>query len=813
MAGPLVAAYRLQLRRSFTFDDAAELADYLAALGVSHVYASPILQARPDSAHGYDVVDPGRISAELGGDDGFERLRAVLSERGLGLVLDIVPNHMAAAPENPWWWDVLAQGADSPYARCFDVDWTRGGKIVLPILSQPYERTLAEGDLRVRRDGERFVLATPASSLPLSGRSLELVAHGRLDALNADTTALGRLIGEQHYRLVHWRRAATELNYRRFFDVSDLVGLRVEDDAVFELAHALVVDLLGRDGVDGVRIDHVDGLRDPEAYLRRLRARVDVPRVWVEKILHPGEELPETWPVDGTTGYELLRAVDGLFLDPSGREPLSRFYAEFTGATDDFEAVVHASKLRVLDALFPAEVDRLAAELATLATHARRPAGPREARTVVRAFLASFPVYRTYLRPGLPLRDEDRRRITRAAERALEQDPELDIEFLAFLCDVLLGRRTGEREAELGLRFQQFAPAVAAKGVEDTALYRYHRLVALNEVGGDPSRFGVGIDEFHRTMERAATRHPFALVATSTHDCKRSEDVRCRLAVLSELPEHWRRSVERWAAHHAKRNPVPDRNTEYLLYQTLVGAWPIGVERVQAYLRKAVREAKVHTSWTEPDDGYERALAASVDGMMADDEFRSDLASASAPIVAAGRVNSLAELLIKLTAPGIPDLYQGTELWNLRLVDPDNRSPVDFALRRRLLAQPSRPAPEDVWANGEPGRPKLWVLQRALHLRRRRTACFGPEGGYEALRARGEHRAHVVAFLRGGRTATVVPRLGCRVGGAWSDTTLDLPAGRWRNELTGEAVEGGAVRIDRLLARFPVALLARAGGS
>jgi (1->4)-alpha-D-glucan 1-alpha-D-glucosylmutase len=874
------ATYRVQLHGGFGLDDAAALADYLAALGVTHLYCSPLLQAAAGSTNGYDVVDHGRVNDELGGAPAFARLPDALRAHGLQLMLDVVPNHMAIpGAQNAWWWDVLEDGAASPWAPYFDVDWTAAGaggpeRILLPVLEDHYGHVLAAGMLRLARDGGAFTIRYREHAYPVAPRSLDgLVAaaavragsdalaftadalaclppatatdpgsvrrrhrdrkvlHAALarlaaddaaitaaldaavDAVNAEPEALDRLLQRQNYRLAFWRIARRNLGYRRFFDVNTLVGLRVEEAAVFADAHALLLRWVDDGLVDGLRIDHPDGLRDPEGYLRRLREAA--PEAWlvVEKILGPRETLRPAWPVAGTTGYEFLNRVGGLFVEPLAEAALGAFYTELTSEPADFAAVALEAKRLAATELLGSDVSRLAGILARVCEHHRRDYTRDDLHAALCEVLACFPVYRTYVRAEAgEVSDEDVRQVSAAIEAARTGRPDLDRGLLDLLEDVLCLRVRGDLEAELVMRFQQTSGPLVAKGVEDTAFYRFTRFVALNEVGGDPGRFGVSLEEFHRASAEAQACWPRSLLATSTHDTKRSEDVRARLALLSEVPDRWGEAVVRWVAMNERhrRDGLPDRSAEYLLYQTLVGAWPLGVERAAAYMEKACREAKRHTSWTSPNQAYEDAVRAFVHGILGDAPFRADLEAFVAPLVAPGRVVSCAQTLVKLTAPGVPDIYQGTELWDLSLVDPDNRRPVDWALRRRLLAETLAASPEEIWRRQDEGLPKLWVIRQALALRRERPAAFGLEGTYRALTAAGRRAVHVIAFARGDDVVTVAPRLVLGLGGEWDDTALAIPAGTWRNVLTGDAVAGGEIRLAELLHRFPVALLARA---
>jgi (1->4)-alpha-D-glucan 1-alpha-D-glucosylmutase len=881
MPSEIHATYRIQLHAGFGFEAAAAIVDYLAELGVSHLYCSPYLQARQGSSHGYDVVNPRQVNAELGGAAAHARLCETLGRHGLGQVLDVVPNHMAiTGPENPWWWDVLENGPSSRYAGYFDVDWeppeTRlRNAVLLPVLGDHYGRVLEAGELRLERSDATFTVryhdhAFPVSPRPLDGllgaaaeraQSDELAfiadalgwlpastatdwasVHRRhrdkevlraqlarlmaerpgvraaIDAvvaeLNADPGALEALLDRQNYRLAFWRSAARDLGYRRFFDINTLVALRMEDERVFADTHALVLRWLAGGVLDGVRIDHPDGLRDPEAYHQRLR-RV-APEAWivVEKILEPGERLPSSWPVAGTTGYDFLNRVGGLFVDPGGERPLTELYAELTGAPVDYPLLVREKKYQALHELLGSDVNRLTHLFVEICERSRRHRDYTryELHEVVREVIACFPVYRTYVQAEEGrVSDDDVRYVTAAVECAKRYRPELDAALFDFLRDLLLLRVRGELEGEFVMRFQQLTGPTMAKGVEDTAFYCFNRLIALNEVGGDPGRFGVSPDAFHRACHEAQQRWPQAMLATSTHDTKRSEDVRARLYLLSEIPQRWGEAVRRWVAlnERHRRGDWPDRNAEYHFYQAVVGAWPLDVQRAVAYMEKAMREAKVYTSWTRTNQAYEEAVLGFVTEVLEDQEFTADLEAFVAPLIEPGRVNSLALTLLKLTAPGVPDLYQGTELWDLSLVDPDNRRPVDYDRRRRLLASLNGATPQAIWARVDEGVPKLWVIRQALRLRRRRPALFGPQGEYEPLEADGPRAQHAVAFMRGGGAVTVVPRLVLGLNGDWGETTLALPPGHWRNELTGEEFYGDAVPLGLLLAPFPVALLAR----
>jgi (1->4)-alpha-D-glucan 1-alpha-D-glucosylmutase len=663
-----------------------------------------------------------------------------------------------------------------------------------------------------RRHRDKEVLRATLARLAADDAAIAAALDAAVEAVNADPEALDRLLRRQNYRLAFWRIARRDLGYRRFFDVNTLVGLRVEDASVFADSHALALRWVADGLVDGLRIDHPDGLRDPEGYLRRLHEAA--PGAWlvVEKILGPREALRPAWPVAGTTGYDFLHRVGGLFVDPAAETALGAFYRELTGEPADFATVAHEAKRLAAAELLGSDVSRLAGILARVCEQHGRDHTSDEVQAVLREVLACFPVYRTYVCAERgEVSDEDVRQVSAAIQAARAGRPALDGGLLDLLEDILCLRVRGELEADLAMRFQQTSAPVVAKGVEDTAFYRFTRFVALNEVGGDPGRFGVSLEEFHRASAEAHACWPQSLLATSTHDTKRSEDVRARLALLSEIPDRWAEAVVRWVAlnERHRRDGLPDRSAEYLLYQTLVGTWPLGVERAAAYMEKACREVKRHTSWIRPDPAYEDAVRGFVHGILGDAQFRADLEAFVAPLVAPARVVSCAQTLVKLTAPGVPDIYQGTELWDLSLVDPDNRRPVEWALRRRLLAEVASASPEEIWRRQDEGLPKLWVIRQALALRRERPAAFGLEGTYRALTAAGRRALHTIAFARGDDVVAVAPRLVLGLGGEWDDTTLPMPAGAWRNVLTGDTVAGGEIRLADLLRRFPVALLAR----
>lgn len=883
------ATYRLQLRPGFGFDDAAAVAPYLARLGISHVYVSPPFQAAPGSTHGYDVVDHGRVNEDLGGAEAFARLTRTLAEHAMGLVVDIVPNHMSIATrDNVWWWDVLENGPASRYAHFFDVDWDPHeerlrDKVLLPILGEHYGRMLEAGDIRIAREGGSFTVRVHDHVLPVAPISLHgLLARaseesgddelgflgdavaslpspsltddeslrrrhrdkavvGRyvlrlfaerpesaaavddtIGRINAEPDELHAMLEGQNYRLAFWRAARHDLDYRRFFDIDTLAALRMDHEEVFEETHRLVLEWVQQGLADGLRVDHPDGLRDPEGYLRRLRRAA--PRAWivVEKILEREEELPPTWPVDGATGYSFLNVVGGLFVDPAGAEPLRRVYAELCGQElPELDVLVRDKKRMVVRELLGSDLNRLTSVLVRVCERHRRYRDftREELREALAELITCLPVYRTYVRQGEMAQERDVAYIQAAVDQAARDRPELDRELLGFLRELLCGRVPGELEADLVDRFQQLCGPAMAKGMEDTAFYCYPHLLSLNEVGGAPDRFGTSVEELHAFNQRAQTRWPRAMLATSTHDTKRSEDARVRLSLLSEIPDRWRDAVQRWsrlAARHRGGERV-DRPTEYTIYQTLVAAWPLSAERLLGYLEKAGREAKERTSWTRVDAEYEAAVAAFARGLLEDRELVADLEAFLASLLPAARVSSLTQTLIKLTSPGVPDFYQGCELWDESLTDPDNRRPIDFELRARLVAEAERMGPDEVLARADGGLPKLWLIRRVLELRRARPEWFGADAGYQPLAASGRHAARVVAFVRAGSLIVVAP---CRVLGlergpepGWGDTALALPAGRWTRPLGGaplQADEGGApVPLQKLLEPFPVCVLAK----
>ena len=808
-----LSTYRLQLRTGFGFAEAGELADYLADLGVTHVYLSPILQANPGSPHGYDVVDHSRVSADLGGEDAFRAMADRFHRHHLGVVVDVVPNHMARpTPEsrNKQLWSVLYQGQASPYAHWFDIDWAaQDGKLLMPILAGPLEKCLDDLIIdtapRTPENAEHRgpVLRYFDHMLPLRDGVADL--------------PLGMLLAEQHYLLADWHDAATQLNWRRFFDIDTLIAVRVEDPDVFEATHRVLLRLAAEGLIDGLRVDHPDGLADPGGYLRRLAGATGGMWVVVEKILARSEEMP-AWDCAGTTGYDALALVDGLFVDPDGAPRLTEDYVRLTGGKPDFAEVARDAKRGIADATFSAELYRLTRVFARADFPALAGLGEADLHDVLVELLAAFGVYRAYVQPGEPPPEVSAAVVSAAGAAAREVlEPRLHLALDAVCAGVLgLGGVAGDevRQAardELVVRFGQTTGPVLAKGVEDTAFYRWPRLASLNEVGGDPDIFGVSPAEFHAAAGRLVARWPATMTTLSTHDTKRQEDVRARLAVLAEWPEDWAHKVAEWhglvswltdgaAAQATERAPDPD--LEYLMWQTLVGAWLLGGERLREYLGKAMHEAKTRTSWTVRDPGYEAAVLGLADAVLADPELVAGIAEFVARIAPDARVNSLGAKLVQLTMPGVPDVYQGCELTGLSLVDPDNRRPVDFQRRRRLLAA-LRAGHEAVGLDAE----KILLTNRALELRRDHPAWFA--GGYTPLACEGPAAEHAVAFVRGEHAVTVVTRLpaGLRRRGGWADTVLPLPGLHWRDMLTGTRHAGLRPPLAELTRRLPVALL------
>lgn len=968
-----LSTYRLQFNAGFRFENARRLAGYLHALGVSHIYSSPILKARAGSSHGYDITDHNQLNPEVGSYEELQDLVHELKNYGMGQVLDFVPNHMGIGPgTNPWWRDVLANGRASEFAEFFDLDWAPlkpelHNKLLLPILGDQYGAELESGRIKLVADEEGFHLEYYDKQLPLDPQTIPLIfepspqdlpqelrnllsglrnlplhsatagdavrqrrravpsllqaikellagssdvrrlmekaaaqANGRAgDPHSFDL--LHRILEAQVYRLAHWRVSGEEINYRRFFDVNDLIGLSMENPRVFAATHQLLRHLLADDMIQGLRIDHCDGLLNPRQYMVRLQMLYaasqcagEAPRApvaengieeelqqvfgqhdWmnrrallytvVEKILEPGEELPHEWPVDGTSGYDFTTLVNGLFIDGRHERLFTNLYRRFTGVSYDVETVIYNSKKLIMHASLASEVNVLAHLLDSISLTDRyaRDYTRKALRDVIRETIACFPVYRTYIDERGQMTERDRAYINEAISRAKRHNPDKAPASFDFLRDILLlAHKDSEdhsdiyrRKLHFTLKFQQVSGPVMAKGMEDTACYIYNRFIAVNEVGGSPRQFGVSVDEFHAGNSKRAADWPYSMLATSTHDTKRSEDVRARLDVLSEMPKFWGAQVVRWrkANRVHKRllsdgRHVPDMNEEYFLYQTLIGSWPFSfeneehqssyIDRIKQYMTKAVHEAKVNLSWINDDPAYvealqnfiEKALSPVIAGQP--NSFLAQIEGFMPAINFFGAINSLAQRVLMITSPGNPDIYQGTELWDFSLVDPDNRRPVDYELRQRLLAELDRRAengnlPEmcaELLSNYQDGRIKMWATMQALRLRRDRRDLF-QLGEYRPLQALGAAQRHVVAFARERKNQVAlvaVPRLSytlaagamrAPLGELWQATELPVPphtAEFLENVFTGEKIKVSANRsllCHELFAHFPAALL------
>lgn len=980
------ATYRLQFNRQFTFRHATRLVCYLHELGISDIYASPLTAARPGSSHGYDVTDYSRLNPEIGTEEDFLALARRLREHGMGLLLDVVPNHMCiVGGTNQWWNDVLENGPGSPCARAFDIDWLppKGDlthKVLLPMLGAQYGRTLENQELRLEYEQGGFFIRYYETRLPVAPRSCGQILQPVLERLRAglnDTpepvlelesilTALSylpprtvtaepkvrerqrekeiikrrlheltetdptvrsalqtvveefngirgransfdqleRLLADQGYRLSHWRVAADEINYRRFFDINELAAIRVEEPEVFAAVHELALKLIREGAVTGLRIDHVDGLFDPEQYLHDLQtacqtawqqslgaaaaaessaaggsAQVSVQSragglrsvyIVVEKVLGHDELLRPDWAVAGTTGYGFLNLLNGIFIEPRSRRAFQRLYERFTGQTGSFADLVYDCKKLILRVALSSELHVLARRLDRISEQHRysRDFTLNSLQYALGEVIACFPVYRTYLRPAqATVSGEDQRHIRRAIREAIQRNPAISPSIFEFIGSLLLlenpdglsGEQTAERR-NFVMRFQQLTGPVMAKGLEDTAFYRYFPLASLNEVGGDPTRFGLTVDVFHQQNQQRMIARPHGLSAGSTHDTKRSEDVRARLNVLTEIPTEWYRAILRWQnlnRPHKTRHwsgEVPDANVEYLIYQTIIGVWPPGqfrledlpelTRRVEEYIVKAIREAKVHTSWISPDEEYEQGVRQFIRAILApepENRFPAELDGFQQPVARAGIFNSLSQTLLRITSPGVPDFYQGTELWDFSLVDPDNRRPVDFERREHLLSEiiaAERGNLSDflqrLLQQPEDGCLKMYLIRRALQFRRRHQELF-VKGTYQPLRVTGKARNHVIAFARStGRQTLIVAagRFFIRLGAngqlppgreVWGDTKIVLD-GKLETEELHEVFTETNLRLIRrdgrvelsladVFARLPVAILAEGPGS
>lgn len=702
-----------------------------------------------------------------------------------------------------------------PLARAAQFAANATLSFVADSLSRLPEPEPQESDLVLSRHRDKVVIYELLGRLCTERPEIGDAIAKAVNELNQNYDALDEFLNLQNYRLAYWRTADQELGYRRFFDVNTLIGLRVERPDVFSATHRRIFEWLMDGALDGVRVDHPDGLRDPQQYFERLRSRA--PQAWIiaEKILQPNESLRSDWPIAGTSGYDFLNLCNGLLVHGPGLERLSEVYQEFIGETVEFEAFARDLKLNVQREALGSDVNRLTSIFVEVCENNRdrRDYTRAEIRRALREIASCFSIYRTYVVPSREqIKDEDRNEIGEAIAKAKAARPDLDPALMDFIGDVLALRARGALESEFLLRFQQFTSPVMAKGMEDTAFYCYNRMIGLNEVGGSPERNGVSMAEFHDYCARLQAAHPHTMNTLATHDTKRGDDVRARLAVLTEIPDRWKVTVERWARINAqfKAANFPDLNTEYFLYQTIVGAWPITVERLTAYMEKAAREAKQQTSWTQQNKEFEDALKNFIERILGSQEFVADVEGFVGQVLAPGRINSLAQTLMKLSAPGVPDTYQGGELWDLRLVDPDNRTPVDYAVRRSMLTELNAGmSAEEIMQRMDSGLPKLWVTHQVLQLRREKPEWFSESAGYAPLHASGPKAEHVVAYLRGKSVITCVSRWNAILAGGWDATAIDLPSGRWKNELTGEEWDGGSVQMESLLQRFPVALLTR----
>jgi (1->4)-alpha-D-glucan 1-alpha-D-glucosylmutase len=888
------ATYRLQLNRDFTFAKAREIASYLPDLGITDCYLSPIFQAAPQSTHGYDICDFNQINPNIGGVEGFEQFVLHLRGLGMSLLLDFVPNHMSTDTSNSWWFDVLEKGPASKHALWFDIDWQRfeGGKVLLPILEDDFDKVLQAGKLRLAFEGQKPFIAYYDRRLPLSPESASAIskqaAQGSMGSVSAafngnpgtakSLQQLNTLLQQQHYLLANWRTGLKEINYRRFFDINELISLRVELPEVFEAADNLVLSLVKHGKAAGLRIDHPDGLWDPKKYCCWLREKTPDAFIVVEKILTDDERLPDDWPVEGTTGYDFLIHASGLFVNQANKEAFDAIYREFTGIQTDFRTMVYETKKRILLTSFPAGTKFLAGQLKRIAEGAdNRQLTLDQLRDALIEVSAAFPVYRTYVtEETTELSEAEKRYIDQAITDATARSSPSNGDPLRFIYDLLLLRVPEKLHAsekklcrEFIMRFQQLTGPVMAKGLEDTTFYNFNRLISLNEVGGNPDSFGTSVDDFHWHNQAKYAQWPHSLLTTATHDTKRGEDVRARINVLSEIPDEWQSALARWRDLNASKKsvvngqPAPAPNDEYFFYQTLLGAWPAeepGLhqlqslrERLVACMLKSIKEAKTHTSWIEPNSEYEQATRNFVEQVLADgstNAFLSDFKPFQRKIAFFGRLNSLAQILLKMTTPGVPDFYQGAELWDLNLVDPDNRRPVDYEIRRQLLSQLKAQIVKasishiqfhsDLLNDDQIGRSKLYLIWRVLEFRNRHRALFDA-GNYVPLAVEGAKKDHVCAFARVGGASVpasresprnlqnemviaVVPRL---VAGllkeqrlplgpdVWQDTRLQLPgAGRFLNVFNGQILDSqNKLPLSQILSEFPVALLARAGST
>jgi (1->4)-alpha-D-glucan 1-alpha-D-glucosylmutase len=841
------ATYRIQLTPELGFAQVAEQLDYLADLGITDVYLSPVMQARAGSTHGYDVVDPTAVSKALGGVDGLRALASAAAERNMGLVVDIVPNHLAASEDNPLWEQLLAEGMTGPAGTLFDIDWRprlpgTEGKVILPVLGGTYGDELLAGNLGLARVDGTYRIRYHDRSFPLRDGSEAVIDHhggprsfaGTAGAMSS-WEPLHDLLERQHYRLVHWRIGDAVVNYRRFFTIDDLVAVRVESPEVFEKTHRALLDLVGDGVISGLRVDHPDGLRDPERYLQQLRNRTGA---WIvaEKILHPGEQLPP-WPVAGTTGYDFCNDVLGLYIDPEGVSELRKLDERLGGVQDYAEHAVDG-KRDVLASGLRADLERVSRRLWTVIQQRPqvRDVTLSWCRQVIAGTLEQFGVYRAYVDPETgAATPTDRQHISEAIERARAVNDEPPDALWDFVEQLLSGEAaTTQPFLDVVARFQQLCSAVTAKGTEDTAFYRYRTLLAMNEVGNDPADPGRTVEQFQQANAQRAERHPTTMLTTATHDTKRGEDTRLRMAAISELVGPWRDAVD--ACEEAVGDDELPAQARSLVYQTIVGIWPLQGDpddthraRLADYVVKAEREAGTWTSWTDPDQAFESALTELARRLLDAEGAPEALRTVVGRAAEIGMVAGLGQVVLRTLSPGVPDTYQGVEVWDDALVDPDNRRPVPFAERAALLAGLADASAEDLLAERRDGRIKAFVLQRALRARAEHPSCVGPRSGYLPLDVTGQHAGHLVAFARVASDASdallvVAPRLpgavmgddtAPPVGDVWGDTAVRVPGflqGTYRDTFSAGSGEiGDTIEVSSLLANLPVAVLERAG--
>lgn len=867
------ATYRLQLNPQFTFADAKAILKYLAALNISHIYTAPYLQPQHGSLHGYDVVDHLHINRDLGGESAQKKFCAALKKNKLSQVIDVVPNHMAtSSAENFWWNNVLKHGLHSSYANYFDIYWQKSSKILIPALEADFAQVVRASKIKLQFNNEKFVLqyyedtypVTPDSlidflikvaeyfqskiltkiitqlrqvasfkNMPLQFSSREKYCKNadqlekRIAALiknsktiqqvftkviaeyNRSEFLMTSLHNAQFYQLVFWQTSLNHISYRRFFHLNHLIGLRIEDPRVFAEVHKLAIKWFKSGLFNGIRVDHIDGLRNPAHYLQRLHKAF--PKTWtiVEKILSSGEILPCDWPVAGTTGYEFLNEVSNVLIDTNQEYVFTSFYANYINEKKDYPTVLYEKKLLVLKELFAADINILSELLLQITRQLKcSKFTSTQITQALECLIASFPTYRTYIEDKKPISTNDKNIILAAIKRAKHLLPLINSKLWLFIRDVLLLKYSGKNMLEFVLRFQQLTGPAMAKGGEDTALYCYNRFVALNEVGGTPGKFGTSIKNFHSAMLRANLCYPHSMLTTFTHDTKRSEDVRARLFLLSETSSQWFAAVSKWTAYNEKHHAanLPDRNTLYFLYQNLVGVWPFPQERFIAYMRKAAREAKMYTSWFFPNHDYEKKLQSFIECIFADQKFCALVDAFVKPLVDPGRINSLAQTVLKLTAPGVPDIYQGSEIWNYSLVDPDNRLPIDFNLRKKLFKKMLILSPKKILQHMDTGMPKMWVTYKILELRKKYPNFF-QNAEYSPVFLHGEKLQNGIAYLRAKKVLVVVPRLLLSLNNNWSNTWLEIPKGNWWNIFTNECFSGEKILVSNILKNFPVAVL------